>query len=68
MPIALRRGLAIPVWAGAFCAVAVSEPHRVMPLLMTLIGIAAVGSTMRPIRRRFPRSPRHVERFLSFDE
>jgi len=68
MPIALRRGLAIPLWATAFCAVAISEPHRVMPLVMTLIGIAALGSTMRPIIGWFPLSRRHVEGLPSLDE
>jgi hypothetical protein len=39
-----------------------------MPFLMTFIGIAAVGSTMPAIIRRFPLSRRHVEVFPSFDE
>lgn len=68
MPITLRRGLRIPLWAGAFCAVAGSEPYRLMPFLMTLVGIAAVGSTMPAIIRRFPLSRRHVEVFPSLDE
>jgi hypothetical protein len=68
MPITLPRGLRIPLWAGAFCAVAVSDPRRMMPLLMTLIGIAAVRFTMPTIMRRFPLSRRHIEVLPSFDE
>jgi hypothetical protein len=53
MPIAFRRELAIPLWAGAFCAVILSEPQRLMPFLTTLLAIAVVGSTMPTMVRRF---------------
>jgi hypothetical protein len=53
MPIALRRELAIPLCAGAFCAVILSEPQRLMPFLTTLLAIAVVGSTLPAMVRRF---------------
>lgn len=68
MPTTLRPGLTTQLWTGRFCAVAVSKPYRVLPFLMTLIRIAAVGRTMPAIIRRFPLSRRHVEVFPSFDE
>jgi hypothetical protein len=53
MPVALRRELAIPLCAGAFCAVVLSEPQRLMPFLTTLFAIAVVGSTLPAMLRWF---------------
>jgi hypothetical protein len=68
MPIVLRRELAIPLWGVAFCAVAFSDPQRVMPFLMALLGIGVIASTIPAIVRRFGPSRRAVEVLLSLDD
>jgi hypothetical protein len=45
MPMVLRRELAIPLWGATFCAVASSEPRRLLPFLVALLGIAMIAST-----------------------
>jgi hypothetical protein len=64
----LRRELAIPLWGVAFCAVAFSEPQRVIPLLMALLGVGVITSTIPAIVRRFRASRRAVEVLLSLDD
>jgi hypothetical protein len=51
MALVFHRGVTIPVWAAAFCAVALSAPRRVMPSLMALAGISVIASVMPAIVR-----------------
>jgi hypothetical protein len=67
MAIIFHRGVAIPLWAVAFFAVALSAPARVMPSLIALLGIAVIGSTMRPIVRWLRRSRSRVELLPAVD-
>jgi hypothetical protein len=54
MPVvALRWGQAIPLWAVALCAVALSTSQRVMPFLITLLAIGVIAAMMPAIARRF---------------
>lgn len=61
MPIAFRCGLAVPLWAVAFLAVALGAPLRARPLLMTLLAIGVIASTIPAVLRRFGPSRRRVE-------
>jgi hypothetical protein len=46
MAIVFRRGLVIPVWAIAFCAVALMAPRHLTPSVSALLGIAVIALTM----------------------
>jgi hypothetical protein len=46
MAFVFQRGLAIPVWAVAFVAVALTAPLRPMPPVPVLLGIAVIALTM----------------------
>jgi hypothetical protein len=61
MLVAFRCGVALPLWAVAFGAVAFGAPQRVLPLLLTLLALGAIASTMPAIARRFGPSGRAVE-------
>jgi hypothetical protein len=52
MAFIFHRGVAIPLWAVAFVAVALSAPPRMMPSLIALLGIVVIGSTMPAIVQR----------------
>ena len=64
MAFMFHRGLAIPLWAVAVCAVALSTMPRVMPSVMALLGIAAVGCAM-PAIARWLRASRPLVEVLS---
>jgi high-affinity K+ transport system ATPase subunit B len=55
MAFMIHRGLVIPVWAVAVCAVTLTTMPRLMPSVIALLGIAVVGRTvarwLRPSRR-----------------
>ena len=46
MALVFHRGVAIPLWAVAFCAVALATPPPSLPSVAVLVGIAAAASTM----------------------
>lgn len=58
MAIVFQRGLAIPLWAVVFCAVALSTPPRMMPSLIAFLGIAVAACTIPAIVRWFRPSRR----------
>jgi hypothetical protein len=51
MAIIFHRGLAIPLWAVAFGAIALSTPPPVMPSLTVLLGIAVIAVALPAIVR-----------------
>jgi hypothetical protein len=61
MAIVFRRSLALPLWAIAFGAVALSTLPGVMPPLMALLGIVAIASIMIAMVRWLRTSPPLVE-------
>jgi hypothetical protein len=46
MALVFHRGLAMPLWAIAFFAVAVAAPPRPMPPIAVLLGVAVIALTM----------------------
>jgi hypothetical protein len=46
MAFVFHRGLAIPLWAVAFVAVALTAPPRPIPLITILLGIAVIAFTL----------------------
>lgn len=69
MPVvAFRGGYGIPLWPVALCAVALSAPQRVMPLVITLLGVSVLASAMPAIVRAFRPSRRRVEVLPALDD
>lgn len=52
MALKFHRGLAIPLWAIAFCAVALSSPSRLLPLVTALLGFALIAPMFMTMVRR----------------
>ena len=52
MALEFHRGLAIPLWAIAFCAVALSSPSRLLPLVTALLGFALIAPMLMTMVRR----------------
>ena len=61
MAFMIHRGLVIPVWAVAVCAVALATMPRLVPLVIALLGIAVVGRRVPAIARWLRPSRRRVE-------
>jgi xanthosine utilization system XapX-like protein len=53
MALVFHRGLAIPLWGTALCALALSPPSRPLPAVTALLGIAMAGSMMIAMSRLF---------------
>ena len=51
MAFIFHRDVAIPLWAVAFVAVALSAPPRMMPSLIALVAVVVIGSMMPAIVR-----------------
>lgn len=62
MALVFHRGVAIPLWAIAFFAVALAAPPRPMPPVTVLLGIAVIALTMMAMAqwRRTSRVPVEV--------
>ena len=57
MALEFDRGLAIPLWAIAFCAVALSSPSRLLPLVSALLGIGVIAPILMTVVRRLGMVP-----------
>jgi hypothetical protein len=69
MPVlAFRCGHALPLWAIASCAVAISAPRGARPFLATLLAVGAIASTLPAIVRRFGPARRGVEVLPAWDD
>jgi hypothetical protein len=68
MAFIIHRGLVIPLWAVAVCAVALTTMPGVMPSVIALLGIAVVGRTMPAIARWLRPSRRSVELLPAIDQ
>jgi len=67
MAFMIHRGLVIPVWAVAVCAVTLTTMPRLMPSVIALLGIAVVGRTV-PAIARWLRPRRLVEVLPAIDQ
>jgi high-affinity K+ transport system ATPase subunit B len=68
MAFMIHRGLVIPVWAVAVCAVTLTTMPRLMPSVIALLGIAVVGRTVPAIARWLRPSRRLVEVLPAIDQ
>jgi hypothetical protein len=68
MAFVFHRGLTVPLWAVAVCAVALSAPALVMPPVVALLGIAVFASAMPAIARWLRPSHQVVDVLQAADE
>lgn len=66
--VSVRCGHAMPLWAVAFCAVALSAPQGTTPFLMTLLAVSVIASTMPALMQRFAPARRRVEVLPPWDD